>query len=312
MRRALRIAVLSLCAAAAAALAAEAVLRWGVGLGDPPLAKFDPQTEYELVPGRAYTRWRNRITINADGMRGPERAGAPPAGTVRALLIGDSVVYGTHMLDDAEIIPAQLEPLLEAAPALAGCGVEALGMAVSSWGPPNQLAFLRREGDFGAQAAAVVVSAHDMADAPQPLSDIMPYRLHTPATAIGDAIEAVRERHVRAPGLRLPYDARVRIARGALEEMLAELRRRGIPAILVYHPTTDERAGELRPERAEFAAIAAAGGAGFLDLGDAVDAPGGYLDNIHPDATGAARIAGALAPPLAEALAPACAAARRD
>jgi hypothetical protein len=131
VRRALHLGGRIALGAAAAALLAEAVLRWGVGLGDPPLARFDAQTEYELVPGRVYHRWGNRIAIDARGMRGPERADAPPPGTVRALLIGDSVVYGTHLLDQNEIIAARLAPLLEGNPRLAGCRAEALSMAVA-------------------------------------------------------------------------------------------------------------------------------------------------------------------------------------
>ncbi|MBF9036857.1 SGNH/GDSL hydrolase family protein, partial [Rhodobacterales bacterium HKCCE2091] len=135
----------------------EAGLRWGVGLGQPVLARLDPVTEYELIGPAEYRRRGNRIAINSLGMR----AGEPGQGP-RILLVGDSVVYGGTELDQSETIAARLDA------ALAACGAQALPVAVSSWGPVNQAAWLRREGVQDARAAALVVSAHDLHDVPRP------------------------------------------------------------------------------------------------------------------------------------------------
>lgn len=299
---------LSRAAAAAVLLlaGAEATLRWGVGLGDPPLARLDAATEYELVPSGEYRRWGARIAINAHGMRAPDHAPLPDEAERRVLLIGDSVVYGNHFLDQSETIAARLTEDLAADPRLAGCTVLALPMAVSSWGPVNQAAFLRREGSFGAVAAAMVVSAHDLYDLPRPGADILPYRLTRPWTALGDAAQGLLERERRktaAPDPR-PTEVRARISLNALGDMAAQLRAAKIEPVLVYHPTTSERAGEPRREKAAFFDWARTRGIKTLDLGAEIAEASGYRDAIHPDADGAARIAQVLARAIARDLPP--------
>lgn len=287
---------------------AEGALRFGAGLGDPPLARLDPATEYELVPSGSYRRWGNAIEINSFGMRARDHAPAPPPDERRVLLIGDSVIYGTHFLDQRETIASVAEAALAAAPRLEGCDILALPMAASSWGPENQAAFLAREGRFGATAAVILVSAHDLYDVPGQPADILPYRLVPSRTALGDAARIVLER-VRRPsppatGLPSPDEAAAR-SLAALGRMVEGLRADGGPdPILAYHPTTAERQGQPAPERDRFRDWARDRGVRFLDLGEAIGATGGYRDGIHPDAAGAARIAGTLAAALAPDLAP--------
>jgi hypothetical protein len=192
---------------------------------------------------------------------------------------------------------ARLTEALAADPHLAGCTVLALPMATSSWGPVNQAAFLRREGSFGAVVAVMVVSAHDLYDLPRPDVDILPYRLARPWTAIGDAVQGLleRERRKTSPPDVRPLETRARISLAALGDMVARLRAAEVEPTLVYHPTTTEREGEVRREKAAFFDWARARGIGTLDLGAEINASGGYRDAIHPDADGAVRIARVLA-----------------
>jgi len=282
-------------------LGAEAVLRWCVGLGDPPLARLDRVTEYELIPSAHYRRWGNFIAINANGMRAPDHAPWPGPAERRVLLIGDSVVYGNHFLDQAETIAAQLTGDLATNPRLAGCTVLALPMAVSSWGPANQAAALRRDGTFGAHAAAIVLSAHDLYDVPRLSADILPYQLTRSWTAIGDAVTALvlrKSRETATTDLR-PLEARAQLSLIALGDMVGQLRAAGIMPKLVYHPTTGERAGSMRHERATLTDWAWARGIETIDLGAEITTADGYRDTIHPNALGAARIARVLARSLA-------------
>lgn len=289
----------------ALAIALEATLRFGVGLGDPPLARLDPMTEYELVPAARYRRWGNTIAVNAFGMRTRDHAAEPAWAERRLLLIGDSVVYGTHFLDQDETIATVLEDRLAGLPRLAGCTVLALPMAVSSWGPENQAAFLAREGTFGAQAAAIVLSAHDLYDVPQSGTAILPYRLTGSRTAIGDALKIGLERLWRPQPSDQPLPREEMAARSlaALDRMLAQLDTAGIRPVLVYHPTQPERIGNaVTLEPARFRDWAEVRGLRFLDLGSAIAAPEGYRDAIHPDPIGAALIADALADALGDDL----------
>ena len=286
-------------------LLTEAVLRFGLGLGDPPLARLNPETEYELVPSAQYRRWGNTIKVNAFGMRNRDHAAIPSATERRILLIGDSVVYGTNALDQHETIAATLESMLSESARFSGCVVLAMPMAASSWGPVNQAAFLAREGTFGAEAAAIVLSAHDLYDVPQTELDILPYRVDGPLTAIGDAYRLVHERIWRPVQIGEPLPPEIRAERSvlALDTIVAQIKGAGIDPVIVYHPTQPERTAEVKAsERNKFRDWAEASGLRFVDLGDVIVDQNGYLDTIHPDPTGASRIAGVLRDELASDL----------
>ncbi|WP_120503787.1 hypothetical protein [Sulfitobacter mediterraneus] len=293
--------------AALALVAAECALRWGIGLGDPPLARLDRATEYELVPSATYRRWGNTISINANGMRAPDHPETPASEERHLLLIGDSVVYGGHFLDQTETISAQLRRAFEADPDLDGCVIRVLPMAVSSWGPINQAAFLAERGTFGSSVAGIVVSAHDLYDVPQTASDILPYRQTPSWSAIGDAVQAVIERRQQAAyaGADLaPLEERERQSLEALDRMAMMLRDQGVHPFLIYHPTQQERGGTVKPAKARFAQWSRSQDISLIDLGDVRMQVGDYRDDIHPAAPGAGRIARHLAPVLATALQP--------
>lgn len=60
-----------------------------------------PGVGWELVPG-AHGRFQGvAVTINALGQRGGEIAVAKPAGTRRVVVLGDSIVFGAGVADDA-------------------------------------------------------------------------------------------------------------------------------------------------------------------------------------------------------------------
>lgn len=286
-------------------LLAEGVLRVGIGLGDPPLARLDPDTEYELVPSAQYRRWGNAVEINGFGMRTRDHTQLPTADERRILLIGDSLIYGTHFLDQQETIAAVAERTLAAEARLDGCDLLALPMAASSWGPINQAAFLAREGSFGAVAGAILVSAHDLYDLPGQAADILPYRLSPSWTALGDAAQSVLERVNRpqAPPWTDPESMAAR-SLAALDAMIDQLRAAGIDPILVYQPTTSERQGRPAAAHGRFHDWAAGRNVRFLDLADVVDGTDAYLDAIHPSAAGAQRIAKALVHVLNPSIAP--------
>ena len=121
---------------------AELGLRFGVGLGNPPLVTRDPNVEYRLVPSASYSRFGNRVEINSHGMRGPEHPAVAETSERRVLLIGDSVIYGNHFLDQSETIALQMIDRLRATPRLSGCTLRVMPAAASSWGPVNQAAYL--------------------------------------------------------------------------------------------------------------------------------------------------------------------------
>lgn len=277
--------------------AAEAGLRWGVGLGDPPLVERDPEVEYRLVPSATYWRFGNRIAINSHGMRGPEHPAAAAPDERRILLVGDSVVYGNHHLDQSQTIAVRLAALLGVRPELAGCRPLAMAAAASSWGPVNQAAFLAETGLLGADLVVHLVSAHDLQDVPS-FDDVIPYRLVPSHGALDDARQIVIERLVRRLRTRkkaAPIEEREAQTLAAMNRLRDQVRAAGVPLLLAYHPTIPERANGASRTRQIFRDWALESDVAFVDLGTLDLTAADYRDTIHPNASGASAIAGFLA-----------------
>ena len=279
----------------------ELGLRFGVGLGDPPLVTTHPDIEYTLVPSATYTRFGNRIDVNAFGMRSPAHTGDALPQERRILLIGDSVIYGNHFLDQSETIATQMTQRLKALPELAECQPLTMAAAASSWGPVNQAAFVAQTGTLAADVAILVVSAHDLYDTPNETSDtrsLIPYRLRPSFGALDDALQIAYER-LRRRLVSHPADAPAALRQArtleALERLHQHLRQDGVPFLLVYHPIIPERKTGMRAAHTIFESWARAAEVPFVTLTQPdLAAPGMYRDHIHPAAPGAAAIAGHL------------------
>jgi len=288
---------------ALAVLLAEFVCRFVLGFGDPPLVELDPEIEYMLVPSRSYERFGNVISVNAQRMRSPELVEGRPSNELRVLLIGDSVVYGNHRLDQSEIIGSRLQMALQERLA---CPVAVGSAAASSWGPANQLAFVERFGLYDANVVIVVQSSHDIADYPRSNNDYVPYRLETPKLALTDAALAGWTRFrstAQQPSAALPYDVRRARSIEALGALLGLAQQSGANVVLAFHPTRDEAlaGAPADPETlATYRSIAAQHGAAFFSFVDVrrseLHAAGAsYLDQIHLSNAGADETAHALA-----------------
>ena len=84
----------------------------------------------------------SRITINALGLRGPERGFEKPAGTQRIMLLGDSFTEAAQVAERESTV-SRLESALNAR----GTGrYEVLNAGVGGWGTGQQLVYLREEG----------------------------------------------------------------------------------------------------------------------------------------------------------------------
>ncbi len=262
-----------------------------VGFGDPPIAVRDEALEYRLVPNGNYRRWWNRIQINSHGFRAADHLETISGTEVRLLLIGDSVVYGNHFLDQEETIAFRLSAMLSS-PA---CTVRVIPMAVSSWGPVNQAAAFARHGTFGATEIAIVLSAHDLVDTPRLNGSIVPYRLSPPVGAIGDFIEAILERlpPTTPPGTAVLFEEHARASLEALDTIRDRVHAQGARLLFVYNATTSERLNGTSDMGLRLFDWAAQNSVKTLDLGTVPDIT--YRDSIHPDNNGAERIARTLA-----------------
>ena len=142
----------------------ELVCRYGIGLGDPPLYQADGQMEYLLQPSKTYHRFHDRFAVNRYGMRAddfPPRKSSP--NEFRVIVVGDSIVYAGVRIDQSEIDTEILKRDLQhdlGRPVVVG------NASAKSWGPPNELEYLKRYGTLDADAVVLELSSHDYADAP--------------------------------------------------------------------------------------------------------------------------------------------------
>lgn len=137
----------------------ELGLRWFFGFGNPLLYIVDDRIGYLLAPNQDTRRFGNRIRINRYSMRGAEISPTPEAGTLRVLLLGDSIANGGWWTDDDETIAAivthQLQPKGRSL-------VEVPNASAHSWGPRNEFAYLQQFGHFQSDAVVLLINTDDL------------------------------------------------------------------------------------------------------------------------------------------------------
>ncbi len=277
-------------------IAAELMARFALGLGDPPLFQKDDAIEYVMKPG-TYHRFGHAIHINRWSQRSPDiEAKKSDPNELRVLVIGDSVVNGGALLDDAQIATRLLEDALRTQLARP---VRVLNIAVGSWGPQNQLAYLQKFGTFDAAAAVVVWNSHDAWDVPRfdGLRADQPQR--RPSLAVGELLTRYALPRLRrsAPPAPAPTDNDFDQAMQSAIDLIAFTRSQNLPIAIVLHETRSEIEGKSHADhslgrgrqllkdmvtttgiplsftRTQFAPA--------LTQGDAV-----FQDDIHPTASG--------------------------
>ncbi|MEO0540216.1 MAG: SGNH/GDSL hydrolase family protein [Cyanobacteria bacterium P01_A01_bin.105] len=187
----------------------ELGLRWGLGLGHPPLYQADAAIGYLLAPNQQLRRFGNRILINAYGMRNDDIQPQPAAGTLRVLLLGDSIVNGNWWTDQSETLSACLEQSIQGQlqtdlwPNHAA--VEVLNVSANSWGPRNQQAYVERYGTFGAEVVVLVMNTDDLFSTPPTSLQVGQdpgYPDRNPPGAIAEIIQRKRRQGQSIPGLK--------------------------------------------------------------------------------------------------------------
>lgn len=226
-------------------------------------------------------------------------------GERRVLVMGDSVVAGGSLVDQAELATERLAVSLSAA---RGARVRTGNVAAPSWGPPNLVAWTAVHGWLGADAVVVVVSSHDADDVPtfSPL-EARGLPVRRPASALLEGLLVYLPRLFAAR--RAPAESPGRRGRAldAFAELLSGARDGGRAVVVALHRQRSEL-GAGGPEALErLRALAEEAGAAVVRLGPAFraaldrgEAP--YRDDIHPTALGQGVIAGALERPLLAAL----------
>jgi lysophospholipase L1-like esterase len=272
-------------------ITAEMVARFVFGLGDPPIAVLDEKIEYYLKPSQRYARFGNSIAINHFGMRGEDfPAQKAQSDELRILILGDSVVYGGHKIDQPELMTSLLAELLEAK---SERPVTVANIASSSWGPPNMRAYLERFGTFDGDVAILVLSSHDIVDAPRFDQASIPYWVTPPRCALHDALHGVHGR-LFSPGGAHAVEGADQSSKADTRETVLEATRqifalladRDIPLYIALHLERAETKGCPRAGHTAFTELAKAHGIPVIELETAwkkalQDGEDPYLDEIH-------------------------------
>ncbi|MBE9064174.1 SGNH/GDSL hydrolase family protein [cf. Phormidesmis sp. LEGE 11477] len=189
-------------------LLTEVALRVGFGFGRPPLYVADPTMGYRLAPNQQIRRFGNRISINQYSMRASEISPLPEPDQLRLFLLGDSLANGNWWTDQANILSAltawKLQRSLPKKYTEKYTTVEPLNASANSWGPRNQLAYLRQYGTFGATVLVLLLNTDDLFGT-QP-TDLQVgrdrnYPDRNPPSALAELLERLFKKQVSIPGL---------------------------------------------------------------------------------------------------------------
>ncbi len=139
-------------------VAFEVLLRLLFGLGNPVLSQADTYTGYRFQPNQTLLRFGKRIEYNQYSQRSEPINLQKPEGTLRILMVGDSVLNGGNPIDQKHILTEQLEAKLKAS----GQPTEVLNASAGSWGIGNHLGYLKEFGIFNSDAVILQIGTHDL------------------------------------------------------------------------------------------------------------------------------------------------------
>ena len=128
------------------------------GLTNQPLFREDKDFEYITQANQNCLLYRRKYATNQFSMRSEPIL---PEDTVTALMMGDSIIYGTTATDQDSLASTLLEKMLVAK---LKRRVRVLNISTPSWGPDNMAAYLKKYGTFHAKIIILVTSSADAHD----------------------------------------------------------------------------------------------------------------------------------------------------
>lgn len=142
--------------------AIELVLRYKYGFGTPPVYIADDQTGYRVAPNQKTWRQGRRIEINRYSMRSDDFSLRRPDGTLRLLFLGDSIVSGGWLTDQSQIVTKFVQDCLSGFVSSRFPKLEVLNASANSWGPRNELGYVKKFGLFESQMVVMVLNTEDL------------------------------------------------------------------------------------------------------------------------------------------------------
>jgi hypothetical protein len=252
----------------------EVVLRWAWGFGSPVLYEWDGRFEYRMVPGQRVMRFGKLIETDSRGLRGPE---LPTQQTdqaeLRILVVGDSVVNGGSHVDQSRLGTVLLQEFLDERLTQP---VVVVNVSANSWGPANQVEFLKAFGTFDADIAIVVASSHDLVDVPVHSAQARANSGNTfnaPWSALTEVAGLAWARLAPSGDAAPPDENDTKLAAECLtsfEELLSFLNANTKKVAVAMHWDRNEQAANAtRPAHATLVEAATQAGAAIWELGPA-------------------------------------------
>jgi len=136
----------------------EVIMRVAFGLGSPVLMQADADTGYRFRPNQIVSRFGKKTEYNQYSQRSKPIKANKPQGTLRILMVGDSVLNGGNPTDQKQII----SELFKARLITKIRYVEVLNASAGSWGIGNELGYIRKFGTFESDAVILELSTHDL------------------------------------------------------------------------------------------------------------------------------------------------------
>jgi hypothetical protein len=198
-------------------LIAEGALRL-IGLGDPVLLQPDGRCGYVLRPNQAHFRFLAHTRINAESMRSEPIAAQKPPGSYRLMFVGDSIAYGTTMVDQDAIF---VEVLHRDLPAILHRPVEVLNASASAWAIDNELAYIESRGIFQSDRVILVLNDGDLDQRMSTVNDVgNALYFEKPSCALCELIHH--------------YASRTRVDKGSVVESDAGQREKNLKSLTVF------------------------------------------------------------------------------
>jgi lysophospholipase L1-like esterase len=262
----------------AALVCGELFARYYLGLGDPPLSQTHPTIEYLFKPNQVAHPFGNVFRTNRYGMRSDD---FPPQKIdpheLRIMVYGDSIINGGNLTDQSRVGTSVLQRALAKTlqrPVVVG------NISAGSWGPPNELAYLRQYGFLDADVMILVLSSSDYDDAPtfEPLNPLT-HPTVAPVSALWDGFtrylprlwngQAVNESGVVSDPERVPNLRDIEVSLSAARDFLEMSKSHPVRILLVQHWSATELRTR-KPERGywEIRRVAAEAGVAVYEDAD--------------------------------------------
>lgn len=138
----------------------EFFLRIKWGFGNPLLYIADAEIGYVIAPNQMTKRNGNLIKINNYSMRSDSVNLFKKDEDYRIILLGDSIVNGGWWTDQKKTLSNLLKNQLSKEQGNFN-NIEVLNISANSWGPRNELAYLKKYGTFSADVLILVLNTDD-------------------------------------------------------------------------------------------------------------------------------------------------------